>query len=128
MELEALQKALSDFTSLGANLIAISPQLAQKNRMLAKAKKLEFDVLSDPGNTVAQKFGLVHTLPEDLRKIYLKFGIDLPKHNGDNSWTLPLAARFIIDREAVIRYAETDADYTIRPDPTHTLEALKAIN
>ena len=127
MELEALQKALSDFTSLGANLIAISPQLAQKNRMLAKAKKLEFDVLSDPGNTVAQKFGLVHTLPEDLRKIYLKFGIDLPKHNGDNSWTLPLAARFIIDREAVIRYAETDADYTIRPDPTHTLEALKAI-
>ena len=95
--------------------------------MLAKAKKLDFDVLSDPGNTVARKFGLVHALPEDLRKIYLKFGIDLPKHNGDDSWTLPLAARFIIDRDACIRYAETDADYTIRPDPEHTLNALKSI-
>jgi peroxiredoxin len=95
--------------------------------MLAKAKKLDFDVLSDPGNTVAKKFGLVHTLPEDLRKIYLKFGIDVPKHNGDDSWTLPLAARYIIDRETIIRYAETDADYTIRPEPSHTLETLKSI-
>ena len=52
---------------------------------------------------MAQKFGLVHSLPEDLRKIYLQFGIDLPKHNGDDSWTLPLAARFIIDGEGTRR-------------------------
>ena len=108
-------------------MVAISPQLSQHNRALVKAKKLTFEVLSDPGNAVAQKFGLVHTLPEDLREIYLQFGIDVPKHNGDDSWTLPLAARFIIDREAVIRYAKTDADYTIRPNPEHTLEALKSI-
>jgi peroxiredoxin len=122
-----LQNALSDFTSLGASLVAISPQLAPNNHKLAKAKKLAFEILSDPGNAVAQKFGLVHSLPEDLRRIYLQFGIDVPKHNGDDSWTLPLAARYIIDQEAVIRYAETDADYTIRPDPTHTLEKIKSI-
>ena len=57
----------------------------------------------------------------------MTFGIDLPRYNGDDSWTLPLAARFIIDRESVIRYAETDADYTLRPEPEHTLEALKSI-
>jgi peroxiredoxin len=89
--------------------------------------KLTFEILSDPGNQVAGRFALVHTLPEDLKKIYLQFGIDLPRHNGDDSWTLPLAARFIIDREAVIRYAEVDADYTLRPDPEHTLKALKSI-
>jgi peroxiredoxin len=77
---------------------------------------------------VAEKFGLVYVLPEDLRKIYLQFGIDVPKHNGDDSWTLPLAARFIIDRQAIIRYAEVGTDYTIRPDPEHTLQALKSIN
>ena len=108
-------------------MIAISPQLLQHSRALVKAKKLTFEVLSDPGNTVARKFGLVYALPEDLRKIYLQFGIDVPKHNGDDSWTLPLAARFIIDREGVIRYAEADADYTVRPEPEHTIEALKSI-
>lgn len=118
---------MSDFDSLGANLVAISPQLAKYSRALAKAKKLTFEILSDPGNQVAAKFGLVYALPDDLRKIYLQFGIDLPGHNGDDSWTLPLAARFIIDGEAVIRYAETDADYTLRPDPEHTIAALKSI-
>ncbi len=127
MELEALQSSLSEFAALEADLVAISPQHAKYNRALAKAKKLTFEILSDPGNRVAAKFGLVHALPEDLRKIYMQFGIDLPRHNGDDSWTLPLAARFIIDREAVIRYAETDADYTLRPDPEHTLNAIKSI-
>ena len=108
-------------------MVAVSPQLPEHNRALVKAKKLTFEVLSDPGNALAKKFGLVHALPEDLRKIYLQFGIDLPKHNGDDSWTLPLAARFIIDREGVIRYAEADADYTVRPEPEHTIEALKSI-
>ncbi|MGD2187492.1 MAG: peroxiredoxin-like family protein [Desulfobacterales bacterium] len=127
MELEALQNTMSEFASLGANLVAISPQIVKYSSALANAKKLTFEILSDPGNQVAEKFGLVYALPEDLRKIYLQFGIDLPKHNGDASWTLPLAARFIIDRQGVIRYAEVDADYTIRPDPEHTIEALKTI-
>ena len=113
--------------SAGAELVAVSPQLAEHSRALIKAKKLTFEVLIDPGNALAKKFGLVYTLPEVLRKIYLQFGIDLPKYNGDDSWTLPLAARFIIDRKAVIRYAAVDADYTVRPDPEHTLEALKSI-
>jgi hypothetical protein len=43
-------------------------------------------------------------------------------------WTkLPLADRFIIDRKGVIRYAETDANSTVRPEPQHTIEALKFI-
>jgi peroxiredoxin len=94
---------------------------------LIKAKKLTFQILSDPGNQIAAQFGLVHTLPEKLRTIYLKFDIDLPRYNADDSWTLPLAARFIIDRQAIIRYAETDADYTKRPEPEETLKELEAL-
>ena len=116
-----------DINSLQADLIAISPQSPDHSRSLKNAKKLTFEILSDPGNQVAQKFGLVHTLPEDLKKIYLQFGIDVPKYNGDDSWRLPLAARFIIDREGVIRYAAMDVDHTNRPDPEHTLEALETI-
>jgi len=41
--------------------------------------------LSDPGNQTASAYGLVYSLPQDLRKIYLQFGIDVPKHNGDDS-------------------------------------------
>jgi peroxiredoxin len=51
----------------------------------------------------------------------------LPAGNGDDSWTLPLAARYVIDSEGVIRYARTDPDYTRRPEPEETLEALRKL-
>lgn len=97
------------------------------NKELIKEKNLTFEILSDPGNKLAQSYGLVFTLPKDLREVYLKFGIDLPLYNGDESWALPMPARFIIDQEGVIRYAEYDPDYTERPEPEHTIDALKQL-
>ena len=98
------------------------------NNELIKEKNLSFDILSDPGNKLGHSYGLVFTLPPDLREVYLKFGIDLPLYNGDESWELPMPARFIIDQEGIIRYAEYDPDYTVRPEPEHTLEALKNLS
>jgi peroxiredoxin len=127
LELEALKKAAGEFQALGATFIAISPQLQTYNRELREEKKLTFEILSDPGNQVAQGYGLKFQLPEDLREVYLKFGIDLPKHNGDDSWTLPLPTSLIIDQRGIIRYAAINADYTVRPDPKETIAALKKI-
>jgi peroxiredoxin len=84
-------------------------------------------ILSDPGNQTAETYGLVHTIPEDLKKVYLQFGIDLPKYNDDDSWRLPMPARYIIDQGQVVRYAEVNPDYTVRPDPSHTIDVLKEI-
>ena len=127
MELDALKKATEEFKALGANFIAISPQLQSFNREFTEEKKLTFEILSDPGNEVAQRYGLTFKLPEDLKEIYVKFNINLEKYNGDDSWTLPLPARLIIDQEGIIRYAEINADYTVRPDPEETIAALKKI-
>ena len=88
---------------------------------------MPFEILRDHGNQVAEKYGLVFTLPEDLRAIYLKFGIDLTKGNGDGTWRLPIPARFVIDRAGVIRAADDDPDYTRRPEPAQTLEVLKTL-
>ena len=127
MELDALKKATEEFKALGANFIAISPQLQSFNREFTEEKKLTFEILSDPGNEVAQRYGLTFKLPEDLKEIYVKFNIDLEKYNGDDSWTLPLPARLIIDQEGIIRYAEINADYTVRPEQEETIAALKKI-
>jgi peroxiredoxin len=105
----------------------ISPQIEEHNRSLIQEKNLSFELVSDPGNRVAKKFGLVFQVPDDLKQLYLKFGINLESSNNDDSWTLPIPARYIVDRDAVIRYAEADPDYTVRPDPQHTIEALKAL-
>lgn len=127
MELDALKKAAAAFDTLGATFIAISPQLQTYNRELREEKKLTFEILSDPGNQVAQRYGLKFQLPEDLREVYLKFDIDLPRYNGDDSWTLPLPTTLIINQNGIIQHAAINADYTVRPDPEETVAALKKI-
>lgn len=100
------------------------PEVADE---LVKKHRLSFDLLRDPGNEVAASYGLRWQLPDDLKQLYLKFGTDLEADNGDDSWTLPMPARYIIDRDGIVRYARTDPDYTVRPDPAETLEALRAL-
>jgi peroxiredoxin len=57
----------------------------------------------------------------------VKLGIDLAKANADPSWTLPIPARFVIDRTGIIRQADADPDYTHRSEPEATIEALKQL-
>ena len=112
---------------MGANLVAISPQLPQYSRELIQRRGLTFEILSDPGNKVSAQFGLRWQLPDYMQEIYRGFALDLPKFNGDDSWTLPIPARFVIDRRGVIRVTQSDPDYTTRPEPSDTLEALRAV-
>lgn len=107
--------------------MAISPQRPEFLRQTIDRHKLTFDVLSDAGNTVAAQFGVKFAVSDDVKKIYQGFGIDLEKVNADGSWTLPIPARFIIDHEGTIRYAQADPDYTVRPEPEDTLTALRTL-
>jgi peroxiredoxin len=127
MELDALARASEGFNAHGASLALISPQLVTHNLEFGKEKKLAVPILSDPGNAVAALYGLRWTVPEKLKQLYQKFGIDLPRHNGDETWTLPMPARLIIDRDRIVRHAEISLDHTVRPDPEDTLFALKEL-
>jgi peroxiredoxin len=127
-ELEALRQALPEITALGATLAVISPQVQRTARESEDQTLLPFAMLRDQGNRVAAQYGLVFTLPDDLRQLYAKFGIDLARANGDDSWTLPMPARFVIDRAGLIRQADVDPDYTRRSEPAHTVEVLRRLS
>ena len=124
MELEALAKAAGEIEAAGATLVAIAPQSVALNAEIKQEKNLNIDILSDPGNEVARQYGLRHTLPDYLTPLYAQFGINLPEFNGDDSWTLPMPARYIIDQAGNVCYARVNADYTQRPEPDETVAAL----
>ena len=88
---------------------------------------MSFELLRDLGNHAAEAYGLVFTLPDDLREIYLKFGIDLARGNGDGTWRLPVPARFVIDRRGIVRAVDADPDYTRRSEPARTVEILRGL-
>lgn len=84
-------------------------------------------MLSDNGNQYAEALRIRYRLPGYLEEFYRSAGIDLPGFNGDDTWTLPMPARFVIDQTGTIRFAEANPDYTRRPEPLETLEVLKQI-
>ena len=117
-----------EIQALGATLVAVSPSTRENAAAIAEKAGLSIDILVDPGNAYAEELGLRFALPDDLKEVYdgtLK--INLPRFNGDESWTLPIPARFVVDPSGRIRYAEADADYTVRPEPEETLAALRAV-
>ena len=89
---------------------------------------MPFEVLGDNGNAVAQAFGLAFELPAPMRWVYEeKFKIDVPAFNGDDAWTLPMPARYVVDRKGIIQYADVNLDHTNRPDIEPTLDVLRQL-
>ena len=126
LELAALQEALPLYLAEGANLLAISPQNQANSRKSARSNNLSFPILTDVQNTVAAEFGLRFKLPPYLVDLYKSLKNDLPSFNGDDSWTLPIPARYVIAPDGIVHYANIDPDYTRRPEPEALLPVLRA--
>ena len=109
-------------------MVAISSQLNKYTKQVVKKHNLTFPVLADKDNGYADQLGLVFTLPQKLKEIYLTFGIDLQRFNGDDTWELPMSGRFIIDTKGIIRDADVHPDHTIWPEPIDILELMKSID
>lgn len=115
---------MPEIEARGARLIAVSPENADSLETLKQERKLTLPILVDAGNEVARRFGIRHVLPPALREVYRSFGLDLEAANGDSSWSLPMPARYVLDASGIIRWAAADPDYTVRPEPEESLQAL----
>ena len=127
IQLRAYQAILPEMTALGVRLVAISPQLPDGSLSTAEANELTFDVLSDVGNSVARTFGLVWSLPEELRAALRSNNKALPDINGDDSWELPVPATYVVACDGVVALAAIDVDYRNRLEPDAILATLRSL-
>ena len=123
-QLAALQEIHQQIAEAGASLVAISPQTQKHSYMTRDMHKLRFPVLSDQGNPVARKFGLVYRLSAELQTMYESIMTKLPGYNGDQSWELPLAATYVVRPDGKIFWSRIDADWRKRPEPGELLQVV----
>lgn len=107
--------------------MTITPETPDNSLSTREKNELTFEVLFDEGNKVAESWGLVFQLSEELRPIYKNFGIDLEKANADNTYSLPIPATYVIRKDGIVAYHFADADYTKRLEPAAVVEALKKL-
>jgi peroxiredoxin len=105
--------------------VAVSPQTPDQSLTLAEQHALEYPVLSDAGNAVAEQYGLVYRAAEAVTETLGELGVNLSDYNGDESNTLPAATTFVIGQDGVIRFVAVSGDYRWRVGPEEVLAVLR---
>jgi peroxiredoxin len=127
-ELMALNEHVKEFAALGASLVVVSPEKAQRAEANRKARHLEFPIVTDDGLSIAKSVGLAYEMPDDVRAVYEgRFKIDLAAWNADGAWHLPIPGRIVVRPNGTIADVAADPDYSHRPEPTATLEVLRKL-
>lgn len=128
LEFKSVHDILPQIKEQGATLVGISPELPDNSLDTIEKNQLQFEVLSDVGNNIARQYGIVMEVPEVIRPLYLEWGLDIPKINGDETWELPIPATYVINTDGKIVSAYVNKNYTERMEPYEIVMALKTLS
>jgi len=108
----------------GITLVAISPQTPDGSLSAQEKNELSFVVLSDPGNTIATRLGVMTAPTQDAQAAQRAIGVDLSDLNADGSYGLPMPTVVIVDEIGMIRWIDVHPNYTSRTEVVDILAAL----
>ena len=129
LQLKALQSRLPEIHALGAQLVAISPQVPDGSMSENEISNMDFVVLSDQNADVAASYGVAWKVPEFLLEhMRVDRGLDLESLNNGNGSILPIPATFVLNSEGKITWRYVDVDYRTRSEPEDIINALKALS
>ena len=125
LQLSHYQSALDQIHTSGAELVAISPQTPDESLNVKEKNELNFEVLSDNGNIVAQKYTTVFRNADQPVNTMTELGFDFDAHYSDDSRELPVPAVFVIEKDHTISYAKSlGGDYRNRVEVSEIINAL----
>ena len=128
LQLRALQNELETIRSLGAELVAISPQTPDESLSHAEIVAVGFPVLSDQDAAVATQYGVAWEVPEFLLEhMRVDRQLDLVKINNGNGNVLPIPAVFVVGQNGKVAWRSVDVDYRRRAEPAEIISVLEKL-
>jgi peroxiredoxin len=121
------QELLPNLPAFDARLVAISPQSPDQSLSTAEKAGLDFTVLSDPANRVADEMGIVFQQADEVLDAQRKLGLDLAQVNTEGATRLPRPTVLIVDQDRTVRFVDVQPDYTARTEVADILAALAAL-
>lgn len=124
--LSALDENYPKMKELGANLIAISPELPEYITEMAEKMEHPYSIISS-GTPIMQQYGLDFQLDKKTLVKYKVYGINLSKSNGNEDNTLPIPATYVIDKSGTIVYKHFDENYKVRAEVEEIMSVLEGL-
>ena len=126
LNVDALAKAEPKIASLGAQIVAISPETVKWGAELKAYAKAPFHILSDVDGGYALELNLLFWVGDEKRAAMTSGGYDISLFQGNDTWMLPIPATFIVGRNGVIRARHIDPDYRRRMAIEDLIDAVRA--
>lgn len=126
LSLKIYQQVLPKIKEIGAQLVAISPQTPDSSLAMKEKNELEFEVLSDADNRVAQQFTTIFKNGDKPVGAMKALDIDFHSFYSADSGEIPVPATFIINQDGTVRFAKSEGgDYRKRVESADVLAALR---
>jgi peroxiredoxin len=122
---DALAAADMTAQTVGAQIVAITPERQQFAAALKPKAHARFRVLTDMDNGYALSLNLVFWVGEEMKRFIAGLGRNVAEYQGNESWMLPIPATFVVRTDGRIEERFLDPDYRKRMEIDDLLGALQ---
>jgi peroxiredoxin len=127
MELRSLAAIHDQIRRLGAQVVSIMPDTASFTSDYVSRNELPFPVLSDVDLGYSLSLGLIFWVDAEIRRLYAEAGVELEQYHGNQGRFLPMAAKFIVGRDGLVKARQVNIEFRERMEPEEILAALEAL-
>ncbi|WP_245428231.1 peroxiredoxin-like family protein [Roseiarcus fermentans] len=125
LHIDALTRAEAEIASLGAQIVAISPETSAWAAELKAYAEARFPILSDLDGGYALELNLLFWVGDEAQRGMAAAGVDLAQFHGNDTWMLPIPATFVVDADGIVLARFVDPDYRRRMEVEDLLETLR---
>jgi peroxiredoxin len=125
IELRSLAASHDQIRRLGASVVAIMPETARYTAGYAHGNELPFPVLSDIDLGYALSLDLIFFVGPEVQKLYQEAGVELEEYQGHNGYFLPMAAKFIVGQDGLIKARQVNREFRERMEPEAIIAVLE---
>ena len=125
LELRSLAAINNQIERLGAQVVSIMPDSARFTDVYVANNDLPFPVLSDIDLGYSLSLGLIFWVGAEIQKLYQEVGVELEKYHGNQACFLPMAAKFIVGRDGLVKARQVNIEFRERMEPAAIITTLQ---
>ena len=122
-----LREIESKLTTLGYQIVVISPDRSEKIQEFTAKNEYEYTLLSDSDLKAASALGITYKVSDKMLEMLESYNLDIEDASGKKHHLLPVPSVFIVDTEGVILFEYVNPDYRVRIDSKTLLAAAEAV-
>src|SRR5262245_23221521 len=122
LNVRAVSQAMDRIRAIGAQVVAIMPELQEYAGKFKAESGATFPVLTDLDNGYALSLNLAIWLGTDIQRLLSYY--DVANFHGNDGWVLPIPATFVVGRDGIVKARFVDPDFRRRMEIDDLLAAL----